>query len=866
MYWKSKVLIVAMMIAVLLMAVWPAAAHAQTAQPVYCDNLEQSDCELLAKSSVAMSELQAAANRTTVEFLASHIPNAPFDTISLAFGQQLAYVLSDEAAAIRAELRGMHNTNPAAFQESPEALLRRYAQMLAGTDFDSVMTLHLSEDVVTLIEEAAEKEGEPLPFDFPSVLTLRNRLVDNTLYVNVSDLAQFIPGLTAVGDIWFGVRFGSVLDLALDQIFAQADLSAMDEQTRASFAQLVSAPVAGVSGPVVTSLALSPLAPQVLPFLDVERLEDRTVADRPVAVFRTSADYAALLADPFVQGSLVSLLRNEGFVPPQTTEVELAGIVSLVETLGPSILESLGLEIIERIDVQTGLLLDSELTLNLETEQLVPLLGLSGDFDLPQGEELPVISLTARSAYETENVLLGIVMPDTALIVEAEQFPQLFQGMSESAPDPSANVVLPVDAAVPFAEAISLSEAGDYAAALPLFAQAISLDPENAEYYTQRARTHYFAGDYELALADFDTAIQLEPAAVRYNGRGAAYDELGQPDQALADYDRALQLDPDFAYAHHNRGIILQDRGEYDLAIAAFSAAIEADPANAGAFSGRGGVFYALGDYEQAILDFNSALELDSNFAMAYLNRGDAYSALGQYEQALADYDAAIDLAPDLVRAYNNRGVTHYNLGDYEQALADYNLVLELDPAYVFAHVNRGDAYHSLGHFEQAIENFDRAIELDPSNAYAYFARGLAYYELDDIEQEIAEYSKAIELDPEYVTAYYYRGLSYDFLGEYEAALADYSRTIELEPNYTDAYYDRGVLYTVLEEFEQALADFEQVLQLDSLHGQAYRERGYLYQAWEENDKAIADLNRYLKLTPDAEDRAEVEAAIEAMR
>lgn len=876
-----------LLILALLCTIWPPATYAQEAAPLFCATLSAEDCALLTNAQDQMSALRSVVAQSHIDFLASNIPDAPFDSIAFSLDQQVTQELSIEAAAALLEMRQLAQMQPQRFQQEPQLLLDYYAAMLTGMNLASSVQMSVSEEVIRLIEEAAAAEGEPIPFALPNELAFSTRLVDGTFYTNLSEVADLLPGLSAHGDVWLGVEFAPIVDLAFQAALADADFDDMSSSDAELFAQLLSTSASNTGGPAVTTVAALPFGAELVPFFDVERLENGEVDGQETARLRTTIDYAALLADPVVQELIAELIRSPDFGGQEMDEMEMARTLVIVQQFGPSVLETLGLEIVEEIALETGHYLGGELKLDWDLSELAPLLAATGVARQSELPQLPVIQLNARSSYRDHNADLAIEPPATALIVSTSELLELIPQeeldffSSEPQPLPAPEFA----SGSPYEDALVLLDQGDPFGALPLLDEAIAFEPDNAEQYTERGRAHYLTGNYEEALADVERSLELAPSARAYNLRGVLQEEQGNTEQAFADYERAIALDSTFHFAYYNRGLLYTNQGEHELAIADFDAAIEANPNYADAYNERGAAHYRLGNYEDALESYSTAIYLTPNNVRFYTNRGDAYGQLAEYDLALADYESARTIDPFYTPLYNNRGYTYYLLEQYEEAVADYTTAIEQDPTYLLAYANRGDAYRGLGDYEAAVEDYNTVLELDPQygwafaaraaayndlgeyeqaltdytaainfddqDAYTYLQRGLVYYNLGQLEEEIADYTSALELSPDYATAYYYRALSYQDLGELERALADFNRALELESDDLDILMERGLLYLDLNEMELALADFDQVIEQAPEDAAGYINRSYTYSLLGNYEESRADASRAVELAPE---------------
>ncbi|MFM6878403.1 MAG: tetratricopeptide repeat protein, partial [Microcystis panniformis] len=200
----------------------------------------------------------------------------------------------------------------------------------------------------------------------------------------------------------------------------------------------------------------------------------------------------------------------------------------------------------------------------------------------------------------------------------------------------------------------------NYEQALTVINQAISLLPNNPNYYNEKWAVLDKLKRYDEGLAAITQAIDLAPRAAWYVNRGILYRRQQKYKLASYDYNKAIELNPNFAMAYNNRGVLYDHQQKYELALA----------------------------------DFNKAIELNRNFAMAYYNRGGLYQDQKKYELALADYNQAIEINPNYAEAYYNRGLVYYNQQKYELALADYNQTIDINPNDAEAYNNRGGIYY----------------------------------------------------------------------------------------------------------------------------------------------------------------------------
>ncbi len=113
-----------------------------------------------------------------------------------------------------------------------------------------------------------------------------------------------------------------------------------------------------------------------------------------------------------------------------------------------------------------------------------------------------------------------------------------------------------------FKKAESQFESGDFLGSIQLYTLAIELDPQNAQYISQRGVAFFRIGKNEEALYDLDQAMKLEPNnPYRYSSRAFILSNLNRIDDAIKDYEKAIELDPEDAIAYNNLGLLHEKKG-----------------------------------------------------------------------------------------------------------------------------------------------------------------------------------------------------------------------------------------------------------------------------------------------------------------
>lgn len=157
------------------------------------------------------------------------------------------------------------------------------------------------------------------------------------------------------------------------------------------------------------------------------------------------------------------------------------------------------------------------------------------------------------------------------------------------------------------AQALQLHERGQADAALSIYHDVLTQQPDNptAQHYV--GVIHYQRKNPVEALPLLERSVAMQPEEPEFrNNLGLALAAVDRDDDAVAQYRAALALKPDHASAWNNLGLALQAQNEVDAAIDAFRRALALQP-----------------DFARARWNLALALLLDGQFAEGW----EAYEA-----------------------------------------------------------------------------------------------------------------------------------------------------------------------------------------------------------------------------------------------
>jgi tetratricopeptide (TPR) repeat protein len=211
--------------------------------------------------------------------------------------------------------------------------------------------------------------------------------------------------------------------------------------------------------------------------------------------------------------------------------------------------------------------------------------------------------------------------------------------------------------------------------------QAISIDPQNALLWKEKAAFLQGIQESEKALPCINKSIQLDSKHdYPYVIKAEILKNLKRFNEALSAVDYAIKLNsrPDYLVA---RAKILMEQGNLDLAEKEMDKLIDSYPTNTQMHSQRALVARRLKHWPKAIEDFtyliNKAPVKTTSYYGDLLSRAQAYTETKQYDKGIADCKAGLKGLPE-ARQFHAALIKLYELSGNENEAKRTKQQLEL--------------------------------------------------------------------------------------------------------------------------------------------------------------------------------------------
>lgn len=206
----------------------------------------------------------------------------------------------------------------------------------------------------------------------------------------------------------------------------------------------------------------------------------------------------------------------------------------------------------------------------------------------------------------------------------------------------------------------------NYLEALESIDKAIQLEAKNSKYYAERATIKFDfykptpdSEEYQGILSDINIAISLAPENHEYYLiRSNFLNSMGKNEDAQNDYDIVIKLSPEKGEAYTSRGVFKMNKYEYRSAVLDFTKSILIDPENESNYRFRGLCYNNLNNLDEARKDFSKSIDLlrhqlkqengkssiKNTLAETYILRGHCLNLMGNNALACRDFLAAHNL------------------------------------------------------------------------------------------------------------------------------------------------------------------------------------------------------------------------------
>ena len=256
------------------------------------------------------------------------------------------------------------------------------------------------------------------------------------------------------------------------------------------------------------------------------------------------------------------------------------------------------------------------------------------------------------------------------------------------------------------------------------------------------------AGKYEEAVKSLDYAIKMNPNNIDYwIQKAEILLETEQTNESLSVIEKIIELNPNDARSWNNKGTVLAKLKRYKDAVLAYEKAITLKPNDIEFWRNKGRSYVEVKEYEQAIKHFNKAIEIKSDDYLSLHDKSFALLELGRLQEALKSINHALTIKPDYIPSLIKKGMILHKQQNYDKALEAYKQAIDIDAQNVGVLLLLAQNMIEQEKIDDALQYCNYLINIEPNDAKYRLLKGVALFCLGNYKNSIDAFNEAISLD-----------------------------------------------------------------------------------------------------------------------
>jgi tetratricopeptide (TPR) repeat protein len=307
-----------------------------------------------------------------------------------------------------------------------------------------------------------------------------------------------------------------------------------------------------------------------------------------------------------------------------------------------------------------------------------------------------------------------------------------------------ASVTYPLVYEIRELHGVALSKAGELDRAIPVFEQAIVLNP-NSNAYRNLARALFDSGLYEAAIERLkESKDRGHSDGETENLHGVALIKLGRVEEARTLLEGVKEEHAQTLSIFTNLAELYLKSDSAGEAVSLFEGLVKGQPRNARLLCEFGKVLVGADLRERARGQFLAAIELEPADVDSYKGLGQVFCDEKNYMGALECFNVGMRLAPGDCDLLTRIGFALEKMGNEHKALEFIKRTVELEPNVADYFVNLAHIYSRNQQPEVAEKQCREALRLDPNSAGAYSNLGVALRDQGKFDDAIEAFSMSL--------------------------------------------------------------------------------------------------------------------------
>ncbi len=377
--------------------------------------------------------------------------------------------------------------------------------------------------------------------------------------------------------------------------------------------------------------------------------------------------------------------------------------------------------------------------------------------------------------------------------------------------------------------------------------QALEIDPDNMQIYSQLARSARTRGDADAERKIYGEILEQHPHH-HATLMALADVQLSENDTegALRTLNEIETNYPDDMRSVVRLGFLYYEAERFPESASRFETFLASEPGDQEVRFFLGIVRRRLGEDDAAIETFSAIPDDSEHAAEAHTQLAVLYEGKGEFERALQEIEIAVGMKPTRPRELY-AATLRAKAGDFDGAVAYLEGLLLKDPNDDELLFNLGVVFSEAKRTQEALEYMERAIEKNPENASALNYVGYTWAEQGDNLDQAEDYIvRALDLRPD-------DGFIIDSLG-----WVYYMRARPL--------FETGRKEEAKKYLDRALKELLRAQELTGGDPVVSEHLGDTYLLLDQKDRALENYREAVDLTPRAGEQPDLLDKLEALQ
>ena len=382
----------------------------------------------------------------------------------------------------------------------------------------------------------------------------------------------------------------------------------------------------------------------------------------------------------------------------------------------------------------------------------------------------------------------------------------------------------------------------------------LAQDTNNAAGYALMAQVNEAKGQHAEALSNIQHALSLQPNNSQFYATLAQLQAADPKDasEVMTNLQKAVALDPKNSAAHLSLGRAMERSGNKAGAEQQFQAAVASDPNNVEPRRELAVFYMRAGDNGKAAdVLYKAALDLPEDERAAdllsdfYLTQHEPGKSVQAYAQLTQQHRSSVPLKVAYAKALMVTGDT----GKAQGILDDLNKTSKNNPQVELLTSLLEVKNHKV---DDAFTLLQKGVKNSPDNVQLLVMLGKVATLKGDATTEESAYHQAATLDPANMDAQSGLAEIATHRGDWSLLAQVANNTIALHPDLAAAYLWRGSAEANQKQYDQAEADFKTAMKNDPGNPQSYTELGLLRMVQGQPQAAVPLLQKAVDMDPNA--------------